>query len=584
MFKLDRKGRQVYKRLLLATRRYWQAFFWGVIGTVLLSLIDAGFAWLIKPIINEGFINRNTHFIAGLPFLIIAIFLLRGFSGFASSYYIVRVARCVVMDLRQQLFNHLLQLPSRFYDTHSSGHVLSTITYNVEQVAEASANALLILLRELALAVGLLVVMFTISWKLSLLILVVGPLLAWVIQVSSKRMRRLSSNVQEVMGDVTHIAEESIEGYKVIRLYGGQDYEREKFERVTTTSRQRELKVAVTNSLGTSIVQIILSIPLALILWLATMPELHISAGAFAAMVAALLQFLRPVRRLTLVNSSIQSGIAGAESIFSVLDRAVEKNTGTLRPARLKGHILFQEVCLQYAEDSKRVLDHVSFSVAPGQMVALVGKSGAGKTSLINLLPRFYELSSGSITIDGQDIRDFELQSLRGQFALVSQQATLFNDTVAHNIAYGAQGRIYTPEEIRTAASAAHALEFIQELPQGMDTIIGENGVLLSGGQRQRLAIARALLKDAPILILDEATSSLDTHAERMIQAALSELMHDRTTLVIAHRLSTIEAADCIIVMDQGRVVESGTHAELLKRSGLYANLYQLQFADGRAT
>lgn len=581
MFKLDAKGRQVYKRLLRATKLYWRAFALGVAGTVMLSLVDAGFAWLIKPIINQGFINRNTQFITWLPVAIVVIFLLRGCAGFASSYYIVRVARCVVMDFRQQLFNHLLKLPSRYFDQHSSGHILSTITYNVEQVAEASSNALLVLLRELALAVGLLTVMMVVSWQLTLLFLVVGPVLAWVIKITSRRMRRLSGNVQETMGDVTHIAEESIEGYKVIRVYGGESYERRKFQEVTTLSRQRELKVAVTNSIGTSIVQVVLSVPIALTLWFATMPSLGISAGSFAAMIAALLQFLRPVRRLTLVNSSIQSGIAAAESIFSVLDQGVEPNNGEQIASQLRGHIRFQSACLCYDGSEQQVLKNISFDVKPGQMVALVGRSGAGKTSLVNLLPRFYELSSGEITIDGTSIREFELASLRDQMAFVSQHATLFNDTIANNIAYGAKGREYSNEEIVAAAKAAHALEFIEALPEGFDTCVGENGVLLSGGQRQRLAIARALLKDAPILILDEATSALDTHAERAIQSALVELMADRTTLVIAHRLSTIEAADQIVVMERGEVVEMGTHQSLLEQEGAYAKLYHLQFAKG---
>lgn len=581
LFKLDKHGRQIYGRLLKASSTYWQAFVCGIVGTIVLSLIDAGFAWLIKPIINQGFINRDAQFITWLPLGIVVIFLLRGLAGFASSYYIVRVARCVVRDFRQRIFAHLLKLPSRFYDTHSSGHILSTIVYNVEQVAEASSNALLILLRELALAVGLVIVMFCVSWRLSIFFLILGPILAWVIKITSKRMRKLSSNVQQAVGDVTHVAEEGIESYQVIRIYGGQQYETGKFNKATDLGRQRELKVAVTNSIGTSIVQVILSVPIAITLWFATSPHLGISAGSFAAIVAALLQLLRPVRRLTLVNSSIQSGLAGAESIFDLLDKPVEVDSGSHAVSRVQGNIEIDQVSFRYNDDEdKPTLDDIRFDIAPGQVVALVGRSGAGKSTLISLLPRFYDNYQGSIRIDGVDSRDYSLENLRSQFALVSQHATLFNDTIAHNIAYGSGLSENDESRIVEAAVAAHAMEFIQELPQGLQTVVGENGVLLSGGQRQRLAIARALLKNAPILILDEATSALDSHAERHIQQALNHLMQNRTTLVIAHRLSTIENADKIVVLDQGRVIEIGTHQELLALGGAYADLHSVQFGE----
>ena len=472
-------------------------------------------------------------------------------------------------------------MPSRFYDQHSSGHILSTIVYNVEQVAEASSNALLILLRELALAIGLVIVMFCVSWRLSIFFLVLGPILGWVIKITSKRMRTLSSNVQQAVGDVTHVAEEGIESYKVIRIYGGQQYESGKFNKATDLGRQRELKVAVTNSIGTSIVQVILSVPIAVTLWFATSPHLGISAGSFAAIVAALLQLLRPVRRLTLVNSSIQSGLAGAESIFELLDKPIEVDQGGHAAKRVQGNIQIDHVSFRYNDnDDKATLDDIQFDVEPGQVVALVGRSGAGKSTLISLLPRFYDTYQGSIRIDGVDSREYSLENLRSQFALVSQHATLFNDTIAHNIAYGSGLTDGDESRIIEAATAAHAMEFIQELPQGLQTIVGENGVLLSGGQRQRLAIARALLKNAPILILDEATSALDSHAERHIQQALTHLMQNRTTLVIAHRLSTIENADKIIVLEQGRVIEKGSHQELLALGGAYASLHAVQFGE----
>lgn len=581
MFKLSQQGRQIYWRLLQATKSYWSAFVFGVLATIILSLIDAGFAWLIKPIINQGFIDRNVHFIRWLPLAVVVIFLVRGIAGFGSSYYIVRVARSVVRDFRQKIFDHLLKMPARFYDQQSSGHVLSTIVYNVEQVAQASSDALLVLLRELALAVGLLIVMFTVSWRLSLFFLVLGPILAWVVKITSRRMRGLSRGVQQAVGDITHVAEEGIHGYKVIRIYGGDDYERDKFNQASNLGRQRELKAAVTNSVGTSIIQVILSVPIAFTLWFATSPHMGISAGAFAAMIAALLQLLRPVRRLTMVNTMIQNGLAGAESIFDLLDKPGEVNQGTHSVARVSGKIAFNHVEFCYdSEPNKPAINDLSFNVSPGEVVALVGRSGAGKSTLVQLLPRFYNNYSGSIALDDVDTQSYELANLRQQFALVSQQTLLFNDTIAHNIAYGAGLENVDEDAIIAAASAAHAMEFINELPDGLNTSVGDNGVLLSGGQRQRIAIARAILKDAPILILDEATSALDSHAERAIQQALENVMRNRTTLVIAHRLSTIEKADKILVLDKGRIIEQGNHQALLAKEGAYAELHRLQFGE----
>lgn len=553
-------------------------FVFGIVGTVLLSSVDAGFAYLIKPIINKGFIDRDVAFIKWLPILVVVIFVVRGFAGFASSYYIVRVARHVVMDFRQLIFAHLMRLPAKYFDARTSGRLLSTIIYNVDQVSEACSNALQIVVRESALSIGLITVMFAVSWRLSLLFFVITPLIMAVIKISGKRMRRLGTNVQNAMGEVTHIAEEGIENYKVVRVYGGQQYECGKFNQATKTSRQRELKAAVTNSIGTSIVQIIVAIPIALVLWFATMPSMHISAGSFAAMVAALLQLLRPIRRLTLVNSNIQSGIAAAESIFELLDDAPEGNHGSYKKDRVNGTIKFANVNFAYS-DNKPVLHNIHFEVKPGKVLALVGPSGSGKSTLISLLPRFYDVEQGSITIDDIAIQDYDLENLRSQMALVSQHSSLFNDTIAANIAYGCSEQV-NEQKIIAAAKAANAWEFIEKLPNKLDTLVGENGLLLSGGQRQRIAIARALLKDAPILILDEATSALDSQSEKRIQDALVHLMKNRTTLVIAHRLSTIEHADMILVVDQGRIVEQGTHQQLIAHAGLYQSLYQMQYGQ----
>ncbi len=567
---------QVYRRLLKVAQSYWPVFICGIVGTIVVSFSDAGFAYLIKPIINRGFINREAIFITWLPLIILCLFILRGLSGFVSSYSINRVARNVVMDFRRKIFKYLLQLPAQFYNQHSSGNLLSTIIYNVEQVAQASSEALIMALQETTLAVGLIIVMFVVNWKLTVFFCIIVPLISWVMKISSHRIRKISGNIQESVGEVTHIASEVIEAFKVVRLFGGQKYETDKFFKATRINQQRELKVVVTNSIGSSLVQLLLGIPIAVTLFFATQPTINITAGSFASVVSSLIMLLRPVRRLTMINSYIQKGIAGAQSIFALLDKDIEKDFGEKVISRVAGNIRFENVGFSYNEDM--VLKDINLEIKAGQTVAIVGRSGSGKSTLVNLLPRFYDAQIGNILIDGTDIKDFRLENLRNQFAMVSQHTSLFNDTIARNIAYGSAK--LDENRLRDAAKAAHALEFIEALPKGFDTMIGENGVMLSGGQRQRIAIARALFKNAPILILDEATASLDTHAERHIQAALENLMSDCTTVVIAHRLSTIENADWIIAMEKGTIVEKGTHRELLQKNGVYAELHRLQFND----
>lgn len=570
---------QLYKRLLAATKPYLWLFVIGIIGTASASGIDAGLTWLIKPIINQGLINRDPVFIRMLPLLIVVVFVFRGIAVFLSNYCVAKVGRSVVMDFRQRIFNHMLKLPAGFYDGESSGQLLSRLIYNVEQVAEATTYALMIVVQEGVLAIGLIFVMFMLSWKLTLLFMVVFPLMMGLVRYTSKRLRRLSQNVQKTMGEVSHIAEESIEGYKVIRTFGGEQYERGKFTRATKNNQQREMKIVATNAISTAATQIIISFSIAMILVVATLPSMSITAGSFTALVAAMFTLLRPIRRINQVNNIIQKGLAGAQSIFELLDIAPENDTGTLTLGRVKGEVEYRQVNFRYPNTEKVVLNDMNFHIRPGETVALVGRSGSGKSTLVSLLPRFYEMQQGSILMDGVDIREYRLADLRSQFALVSQQVTLFNDTIGRNIAYGRLSEVKEADIIQ-AAEAAHAMEFIAEFPQGLDTLIGENGVLLSGGQRQRLAIARALLKNAPILIFDEATSALDTESERHIQAALEALMRNRTTLIIAHRLSTIEKADRIFVLDKGCIVEAGTHAQLLSRNGHYARLHALQFQD----
>lgn len=575
----DQAAFETYRRLLQSILPYWKLFLLGIIATIVGALVDASLAWMIKPVINRGFIDRDLAFIHLLPLGVIALFVVRGITNLSSNYHISKVGRFVVRDFRQNIFNHLLRLPAKFFDEHSSGQLLSLITYNTEQVAEAATYAFITLIQEGCLFFGLLGVMFIISWQLSLLFLIMAPLIAIAVKYSSLRLRKLSLGVQESMGSVAHVAEETIEGYRVVRTFGGEQYERDKFTRVINSNQQRELKMVVADTLGSSVVQLLAAIPIALTLYLATAPGSQVSAGSFAAMVAAMLSLLRPLRRMSRINTMIQKGVAGAASVFTLLDLEPESDQGRIPLTRARGHIEFKEVHFRYSQSEQDVLSRINLEIKPGETVALVGRSGAGKSTLVSLLPRFYEFQSGNILLDGRDLREYRLSDLRKQFALVSQKVNLFNDTIAANICYGA-GRVVEIEELRHIAKVAHALEFIEQLPNGFQSVIGEDGVLLSGGQRQRIAIARALLKDAPILILDEATSALDTESERHIQAALQALMRQRTTLVIAHRLSTIESADRICVFEHGQIVESGTHEQLLALNGQYANLYRLQFQD----
>ena len=571
---------KTYRRLLQATKKYWLCFLLGIFGTAAMSLVDAGFAWLIKPIIDKGFINRDHLFIQWLPVLVVVIFLFRGLFVFLSTYCITRVSRQVVRDFRQQIFVHLLKLPTPFYDRSSSGQLISALIYNVEQVAQASSTALLTILQEATLVIGLVGVIISVSWQLLLLFMIILPIIALILKKNGKHLKKMSSSVQKTMGEVTRVAAEGINAHQVIRLYGGQNYEREKFYAATQANQERELNITITNSLSTAVVQLLLSVMIAVVLVFATMPSLHISAGAFGTVISSVIMLLKPIRRLTTVHSIIQKGIAGAESIFHILDEKIEKDTGVVVIERVKGEVAFHQVSFGYENGKETILHEINFTAQAGKVIAIVGHSGAGKSTLINLLPRFYDVQQGVISIDGIDIREYTLDNLRQQFAIVSQHPVLFNDTIAHNIAYGQQENKASDEQIEAAARDAYAWEFIQEFPQGINSIIGENGVLLSGGQRQRIAIARALLKKAPILILDEATSALDTYSERQIQAALENLIRRCTTFVIAHRLSTIENADWILVMDHGRIIEQGPHSDLLLKNGVYAQLYRLQFKE----
>ncbi len=574
----------VYRRLLRYVRPYWKSFAIATLAMVFFAATETGFAALMKPLADGSFVAQDPTIIRMMPLWLVGLFLVRGIAGFISTYGMAWMGRKVVNDLRDLMFHHLLRLPTTFYDNNSSGQLLSKLVYDVEQVAQASTSAITVIVKDTLTVVGLVAWMLYLNAILALVFLLTGPFIAYLVLYINRRFRRISTRIQNSMGDITHVAEEAIGAQRVIKIFGAQLHEAAQFDRTSEANRHLNMKMTATSASSTSLIQLITACALAAIVYLATLPSMlaSISVGTFMSFIAAMVLMLGPMKRITTINAVIQRGIAAAESIFAFLDSSVEPDTGTRSLARAAGAIEYRQVSFSYDTRKDEVLHDISFKVQPGQTVALVGRSGSGKSTLVSLLPRFYNIGSGSITLDGCDIRDLRLTDLRDQIALVSQEVTLFNATIAHNIAYG---RLETASErdIIEAAEAAHAMEFIRPLPQGLNTLVGENGVLLSGGQRQRLAIARALLKNAPILILDEATSSLDTESERYIQAGLERLMRARTTLVIAHRLSTIEKADIIIVLHAGRIIEQGKHSELLARNGHYAALHKMQFRDDDA-
>ncbi len=571
---------QVYRRLLAYAIPFWVPFLVAALGNGVYAAASTGMAAAMEFVI-EALENPTPENRLFLPLLLIGVFALRGFGFFLSKYYMSYVGRNIVNTMRIQIFDHLMHLPCRFYDESSSGHLVSKITYNIEQVTDAATEAVTIILREGLTVLGLLAFMLYTNWKLTLIFLAVGPLIGWIIAYVSRRFRRLSRKIQHSMGDVTHVSSEAITGYRVVRTFGGSERESERFRKVSQDNLRQSLKMALTQAISTPVVQVLVAFAIGMLVWVSLHPSFQetMSTGQFVAFITAAATMAKPIRQLTSVHAKIQKGIAASQSIFDSLDTPPEQDTGTFDPGRANGEIDVRNLRFRYRDQYEDVLKGINLHIGQGETVALVGRSGSGKSTLVSLIPRFYEHTDGDILIDGVSVNDFTLRALRRQIALVTQHVVLFNDTVANNIAYGEMAGA-SMEEIRNAAEQAHALEFIERLPQGFDTIVGDNGVLLSGGQRQRLAIARALLKDAPILILDEATSALDTESERYIQSALERVMEGRTTLVIAHRLSTIESADRIAVMDGGELIEQGSHQELLKLDGAYAALHQIQFSE----
>ena len=571
----------VYKRLFRYALPYWKVFALSTIAMLCYSATETGFAALMKPLLDGSFVKKDPFIIKLIPPLMIALFLVRGIADFLSSYGLRWIGRQVIGTLRGEMFHQMLHLPTAYYDSQSSGVLISKLTYNVEQVSQAITNAVNLVIKDTFTVLGLIAWMIYLNGWLALLFLVMGPFIALFITYLSKRFRRISRNIQDSMGEVTQSVEEIISGQREIKSFGAQPYEEKHFAVVNTRNAHLNMKLAATNAASAPLMQLIAAVVLAGVIYIATTPAMleEITVGTFMSFMAAMLLLMPPLKRMTSINAVLQTGIAAAQSIFAMLDATPETDTGARRITRAQGALVFQDVSFTYPAAHRPALDHVSFDIAAGLTVAVVGRSGSGKSTLANLLPRFYDPGTGAILLDGVDMRDYRLPDLREQIALVGQQVTLFNASIASNIAYGRLEQV-SRAAIEQAAEAAYAMEFIRQLPQGLDTLVGENGVLLSGGQRQRLAIARALLKDAPILILDEATSALDTESERSIQAALEVLMRNRTTVVIAHRLSTVEKADRILVMHQGHIVESGTHSQLLSLGGHYAALHSLQFRE----
>ncbi|MCG3887441.1 lipid A ABC transporter ATP-binding protein/permease MsbA [Photobacterium leiognathi] len=580
----EKSSRDTYKRLWPYISVYKAGLAVAVIALIINAVGDTLMLSMIKPLLDEsfgGFDKIDSDFLAMMPIYLIGLMILRGVSGFVSTYCLSWVSGNVVMTLRRQLFQHFMKMPVAFFDKESSGALLSRITYDSEQVASATSSALVSIVREGASIIGLMALMFWNSWQLSAILIVIAPIVAFSIRTVSKRFRKISRNMQDAMGSVTSSAEQMLKGHKVVLSYGGQDVEKQRFDNVSNQMRRQTMKLVSAQAIANPVIQVIASLALVVVLILANTPSLRaeLTPGTFAVVFGAMFGLMRPLKALTSVTSQFQRGMAACHTLFELMDLETEKDNGKVEVQRVKGDVEVKNVTFTYPTKDAPALRDVSFNLPAGKTLALVGRSGSGKSTIANLLTRFYDIDSGEINLDSVEIRDYKLANLRDQVAVVSQNVHLFNDTIANNIAYASHDA-YSRADIERAAELAYAMDFIKDMDNGLDTVIGENGVSLSGGQRQRLAIARALLRDAPVLILDEATSALDTESERAIQSALDELQKDRTVLVIAHRLSTIENADQILVVDDGEIVERGTHAELISHDGAYAQLHRIQFGD----
>lgn len=573
---------QTFKRLWPLISTFKSGLIAAAIALVINAIADAGLISLLKPLLDDGFGQADPSFLRMMAFVVVIMIFFRGVSNFISSYCLAWVSGKVVMTMRRKVFKHLMYMPVTFFDQNATGKLLSRITYDSEQVASSSSGALTTIVREGAYIISVLALMIYTSWQLSLVLFIIAPVIAVIIRVVSKRFRELSKNMQTSMGELTSTAEQMLKGHKVVLSFGGQIVEEQRFNHVSNDMRRKGMKMTVVSAISDPVVQIIASLALSAVLFIASLPtimEQNLTTGTFTVVFSSMLALMRPLKSLTNVNAQFQRGMAACQTLFALLDMDTEKDKGTHTGEKIEGNLSFKNVTFHYAGKEEAALHNLSFDVEKGKTVALVGRSGSGKSTIANLITRFYDVEQGEITLDGINIQDYRLSSLRENCAVVSQQVHLFNDTVANNIAYAAKDK-YSREQIIQAAKDAYALEFIEKLPNGFDTIIGENGTNLSGGQRQRLAVARALLRNSPVLILDEATSALDTESERAIQAALEYLQKSRTVIVIAHRLSTIENADEILVIEHGQVKERGTHQELLSIDGAYSQLHSIQFSQ----
>lgn len=568
---------ELYKRLLGYLKSYWKMFIVSVVAMLIVAGTMPAFGYLLKPLINEGFVDKNMKSMSWLPLAIVALFFVRGLFNFINEYCTTYLSSHLVQRLRGEMFNKMMHLPTSYFSSNTGGRLMSRILNDVNQITDAGFNVITVIAKDGVSVVGLLGLLTYLNWRLTLITFIILPVVAVCIQTVSKRLRKLSANNQIYLGQLMQVLGESINGERVVKIYGGQDYENRRFDRIANDVRRNLLKQVSASSAGTGITQLMASVALAAIIYAAARQAglSGFSAGDFMSFLSSMIMMFDPIKRMTGVMQSLQRGLAAAESVFTFLDQPEESNEGKQTLSPNPSDIEFCDVVHRYPEAERNSLNHINLLVPQGKVTALVGASGCGKTTLANMLPRFLNPNEGEILIGGININEYTLESLRSRMAFVSQNVVLFNGTIAENIAY-AQADKFSEEEIINAAKAANAWEFIQKMPQGLHTEVGENGLKLSGGQRQRLAIARALLKNAPILILDEATSALDNESERLVQTALENLMQNRTTLVIAHRLSTIEKADNIVVMHEGNVVEQGTHHELISAGGRYADLHSL--------